>query len=338
LTLWRSDPDRAAADLITASFGDFDVPVGARLLLIDQTTDLPEQLASQGFKTSVWNRRITASRPASAEPPAGPFDVALLRLPKSKSELEMSAHLACARLVVGGRLIIYGGNDEGVRHVAKRLVALSNEIATLSTRAHGRVIAFTRPVDAAIKGRLSDWRIALASSVDGGHDMAPWITYPGLFANGALDDGTALLIAQLPKLAPGAAVLDYGCGTGRIAHAVHRSAPDATIDAIDHDTIACVATRENVRGVNAFCAVDLAPVQGRHYDLVVSNPPIHNGIREDHAVLQRFVTHARDHLKPRAPLIIVVQRRIAIEAHLLATYKNVKTLAETGTFRVWCAA
>ena len=60
-----------------------------------------------------------------AWPPAGPFDPALLRLPKARDEQEMAVHAALERAAPAGRLIVYGGNDEGIRSAAGMLEAFT---------------------------------------------------------------------------------------------------------------------------------------------------------------------------------------------------------------------
>ena len=99
---------------------------------------MPALLAERGLRLRLWNRRLAGSADAQPWPPAGPFDVALLRLPKAKDEQEMAAHACLSVLVPGGRLIVYGGNDEGIRSAGDRLESLCGEVETLATRGHGR--------------------------------------------------------------------------------------------------------------------------------------------------------------------------------------------------------
>ena len=52
---------------------------------------------------------------------------------------EMNAHAALCVLVPGGRLILCGGNDEGIRSASALLEELCGPVETLSTRGHGRI-------------------------------------------------------------------------------------------------------------------------------------------------------------------------------------------------------
>lgn len=69
-------------------------------------------------------------------------------------------------------------------------------------------------------------------------------TSPGLFSADRLDDGTRLLLSNLPAGTP-ADVLDLGCGWGAIALATAAAFPDARVRAIDRDLLAVRVTAEN---------------------------------------------------------------------------------------------
>jgi 16S rRNA (guanine1207-N2)-methyltransferase len=330
---WRTDPTRAADALIRSALADLSMQPNARVLLINQSGTLPQMLAADGINAIVWNRRLGPAHGAASQPPTGPFDLAILRLPKSKDECAMLAHQAAATLTTTGRLIIYGGNDEGIKTVPARLTELSSDIQTLSARGHGRVLLLTRP-DRQPSGTLPAWRQTTTLSLPPGPPR-PWISYPGLFAGGALDPGTALLLAHLPALKPGASILDYGCGTGPIARTLVDRDPTARIDLLDNDTLALLAASENVPNARTVLGSDLSAVAGNHYDLIVSNPPIHDGIREDHRLLQHLMSAASAHLKPKGHMMLVVQRRIPLDTHLAANFRHVSTPADDGRFRLW---
>jgi hypothetical protein len=92
MSRWASDPEAAADHLIGRSLEAMDIE--GRVLLANQAGALPALLAERGLDFSLWNRRLVGKPGAQPWPPAGPFDVVLLRLPKPKDEQQMAAH-AC---------------------------------------------------------------------------------------------------------------------------------------------------------------------------------------------------------------------------------------------------
>jgi len=331
---WRNDPEGAADQLIRRSLDDMEVR--GRALLAYQAGDLPALLAQRGIDVAVWNRRVARAHQASAWPAATTCDIALLRLPKAKDEQEMAAHACLSVLVEGGRLIVYGGNDEGIRSAARMLEELCGSVDTLATRGHGRVLAVRRPNDtSALRAALSKWRRVTRAMIGG--TSRHWVSYPGVFADGRIDEGTALLLANLPPLPSGGRVLDYGCGSGIIGAAAQAQQPDLTLDLIDTDAVALEAARENVPGARIFAGTRLGDAGEATYAAILSNPPLHEGIAEDHAHLARLVADAPSRLTHGGTLQMVVQRRVPLERMLAQHFAGAASIAETGRYRVWRA-
>ena len=342
MTRWAEDPDGAADALILRSLPD--IAVAGRVLLAGTSRSLPAALDRLGAAWTAWSRRLgdgtaggDAAAATAAWPPAGPFDLALVRLPKAREEAAMTVHAALSVLAAGGRHILYGGNDEGIRPAAALLEQLTGAVATLAARGHGRVLAARRPEDrTALGASLAAWRTV--SDVEIAGVPRAWASYPGCFAAGRLDEGTALLLAHLPAVAPGERVLDYGCGTGPIAAAVLARQPAARVDGLDSDSVALSAASENVPAARLVLGTRLADAGRGDYAAILSNPPLHQGIAEDHRLLERLVADAPRHLAPGGHLRLVVQRRLGLERLLAQRFARVDMLAQTSRFRVWTAA
>jgi 16S rRNA (guanine1207-N2)-methyltransferase len=251
----------------------------------------------------------------------------------------MATHAALSVLVPSGRLIVYGGNDEGIRSAAGMLAGLCGTAETLAARGHGRVLVATAPRDrTAIKGTLAAWRRTLRVPIAG--VPRTFVTYPGVFASGGIDAATSLLLATMPPLPEGARVLDFGCGSGLIA-ANALAVADAgnarlTVDMLDNDALALAAARENVPQARTILACALSGA-ARGYAAIFSNPPLHRGIAEDHRVLCELIARAPDHLAPAGVLQIVVQRRVDVRALLTRSFADVSVVADAPRFRVWRA-
>ncbi|MDX2202429.1 MAG: methyltransferase [Hyphomicrobiaceae bacterium] len=333
MSRWRQDPDGAAAEIIRRSR---DVlALDGRVLLAGCGPQTLDAVRTAGLAPTHWSRRLTDTAAATPWPPAGPFDAALLRLAKARDEALMSLHAVAGVLAEGGRIVLLGGNDEGIRSGEADLAALCGTVETLATRSHGRILAAPRPAGP-LRSQLADWRRVVPLDLAG--EPRAWVTYPGLFASGTLDEGTALLLSALPALRVGARVLDFACGSGPIAGAVRICHPDAVLDMLDADTVALAAAAENVARARTIAGTSLAAIGSQRYDAILSNPPLHTGVAEDHGALERLVAQALQHLSPGGVLQLVVQRRVALGEALAALFSAVDVVAESGRFRVWRAA
>lgn len=95
---------------------------------------------------------------------------------------------------------------------------------------------------------------------------------PGMAFGTGSHPSTRLVLGWLARtLAPGASVLDYGCGSGILAIAAAKLGA-ARVDAVDVDPLALATTTDNARangvGLRAFAPERLPPGD---YDVVVAN-------------------------------------------------------------------
>ncbi len=325
-------PADAAASVMAGALAHLHP--GDRPLIVDEPAGLlVDTLAAQGVAASVWLRRAGGSEPAQAWPAAGPFSSALVRLPKAKDALDFALHVVASVVPAGAEIMVFGANDEGIRSAASHLEAVAEDVATVDARRHCRVLVGRRR--AAIDGHktsLSHWRRESEIAIAGG--TRRWVSYPGLFAGGGLDEGTVLLLEHLPELADTARVLDFGCGAGIIGTGVRVKAPRARIDLLDADAIALEAARENVLDARLVLGDGLAAAGTMRYHAILSNPPLHDGVAEDHGALGRLIGEAPQHLVAGGVLQIVVQRRIKATELVQTAFGNVEMVAENGRFRV----
>ncbi|MFM9943072.1 MAG: methyltransferase [Hyphomicrobiaceae bacterium] len=301
------------------------------LVANDATGHIEQHLSSIPVRAITWHRRASGTVKPTAWPPLGPFAAAIMRIPKARAEVEMTLHAVASVVSPGGLIWLYGANDEGIKSAAQPMAALLGEVTTVETRGHCRVISARRPVSiSGLKPKLEVWLQTV--EVDIGASVRSFATYPGLFALGRLDAGTKLLLDQLPKLEPGARVLDFGCGMGVIAAAVHMRDATAQLTLIDNDAVALQAARENVP--EAAYATNLATVAPASLDAILSNPPIHEGKVESYAALETLIKSAAKLLKRGGILQIVVQRRVGATEMLRAAFGTCTVVAEDGVFQV----
>jgi 16S rRNA (guanine1207-N2)-methyltransferase len=330
---WR---DRAAGQLAAELIAALD-PKGPALILADPDDQVAESLASNGVFVERWDRRVSNHRQASPWPPAGPFGLAAMRWPRDKGEAQMTLHGAVGSLAVGGTLVVYGANDEGIKSAANAIRDVLGTLPAGKVGRHCRVLNAARPHDVvALKPTLERWRGEIA--IDIGGRSRPWVTFPGLFAGGGLDAGTALLISALPEIGSGHRVLDFGCGSGIVAAAVLDRQPAATVDGLDNDAVALEALRHNVPAARPRLAAGIEACAALAYDLIVSNPAFHAGKAESSEVIAGLIVGAARCLEPSGILLLVAQRRLAIEPMLRSRFAAVEAADDDGLYRVWRAA
>jgi 16S rRNA (guanine1207-N2)-methyltransferase len=328
-----TSPDMDAAASVVIGVLD-QLAAGPSPLVVDEPSGrLAQALSAGGATPQSWLRHAGGSVPAAPWPPPGPFTSAFVRLPKSKGALDLALHAAASVLPARAALVLFGRNDEGIRSAVPRLAGLASDVASIDARRHCRVLAGARRDHIpGLRPSLADWCLQSRVAIDGRE--RPWITYPGLFAEGGLDAGTALLLTHLPVLRPNARVLDFGCGSGLIGANVLARQPRVALDLLDADAVALVAARENLPDARCILAADLAAVGRVRYDAILSNPPLHAGAREYHGVLADLIARARHHLVPHGMLQIVVQRRVKAAELMQAAFGAVEVVAEDARFRV----
>lgn len=135
----------------------------------------------------------------------------------------------------------------------------------------------------------------------------------GVFANGRLDVGTAVLFRETDPPGPGR-FLDLGCGYGVIGAALALSDPGADVTGVDVNARAVLLANENAAALGVadrFRAVLADEVDAEAtYDEIWSNPPIRIGKEALHALLLRWLPR----LAPGGRAVLVVGKNLGADS------------------------
>ncbi len=271
-----------------------------------------------------------------AELPATAWSQVVVRVDRGRAPTQERLHAAWQALAPGGRLAIEGPNGLGTQTWIDRLEDWCGGAPLVaSVRARHRAAAFLRTA-AAGPPPAQAATVPAEASAD-----APGLSVPpGGFAHGALDGGTALLIAQLDGQVPATRILDLGCGAGHLAIAALRRWPSAQAACLDADARAARGCAANLADLGLAARAtaawwdDADPLPAGPCDLVLCNPPAHAGDGVDLGAARRLCRCAAAALAPGGRLLLVANRRLPYEASLASLGFDITQLAQTGGYKV----
>ncbi|ABV88423.1 rRNA (guanine-N(2)-)-methyltransferase [Shewanella pealeana ATCC 700345] len=165
-----------------------------------------------------------------------------------------------------------------------------------------------------------------------------------VFAANKLDIGARIMLDNMPK-GDYKSIVDLGCGNGILGLHAKQVFPEAYIHFIDDSEMAVASARENwalnkldnpaLVGEQATfgwddCLTNMS--EGFRPDLVLCNPPFHQGEAiTDHIAWQMFLDAFR-RLKNGGILHVVGNRHLAYHVKLQRIFKNCTTVASNGKF------
>lgn len=325
--------------------------------LLVTTTDLNQFELTR--RTLALNELEQATVVSPLQLPAGErnVDLVVLEVPRDRQLARRWLCTAFHSLTDGGALYLAGANDQGIRPVISDAERLFGEAQLLTYRRHNRVARVRK------SERQDDppgWATAPGIRPDSWYEFdiplagAGWLrphpgqsslhlkSLSGVFSYDRLDPGTELLLEHLPDVA-GRRVLDMGCGYGLIGLLAAFNGA-GQVDLVDVNLLAVASARENARQLGV-ANVEVKPsdlfsalaFDDRSYDLIVSNPPFHQGKAVDYSITDRMIRQAGAHLTPDGRLILVANAFIRYEPALQQHFSQVRKLAETSRYQLFAA-
>lgn len=258
------------------------------------------------------------------------FDTVVVRVPKTSSLLNYQLAMLRERVHVGSRVIGAGM----VRHIHRSTITAFETVfgAAITTPARQKARLILAEVDAArIQRQLPAWPSAFFTTEEG----TSVCEAPGVFSAGHLDIGSALLLdlvdEVVPPLGPESVVADLGCGNGVVGATLARRWRDPQFVLLDASDMAVHAARTTwqANGLDPeraaiHVADGLLGVEDGSLDLVVTNPPFHQGYAVDHDLTDRLMADAARALRGDGVLVVVAQRHLNLHTRLLRWFESVE--------------
>lgn len=261
-------------------------------------------------------------------PEDGAFGLVMVLGSKQREETLYFLGCGLSLLAPGGVLVCAAANDAGGRRLKGDFAGLGLDVVEIS-RHKSRVIRV-----------VPDGRLAPEWVAQGGRQTVAGgacVSQPGLFGWDRVDAGSALLAGCLPDGAFSGLAADFGCGYGYLSVEMKRRWGDAArLFCIDADARAVRLCRENAAGAACLWA-DLTagvPPGLPPLDLVVMNPPFHQGKRTMVDAGEGFIRTACAALRPGGALWMVANVHLPYEAVVDSCFSRREIVREENGFKV----
>lgn len=168
---------------------------------------------------------------------------------------------------------------------------------------------------------------------------------PGVFGASGLDGGTRMLVDHVPDDVGSGTIVDLGCGTGVVGIVAMRRNPQATVLFRDDRVTSVESARLSIAATFGAgdAAVDRATfevadgldgVADSSVDVVLLNPPFHDGHAVSTDIARRLMIESRRVLAPGGRLIVVGNRHLEHHMTLRKQFGNCNVLASDRRFVV----
>ena len=262
------------------------------------------------------------------------------RVSKEKALTHFLLNQASQLLPIDGTLVISGHKQDGIKSYSDNLLKQVGAKGKLKKKGNAYLGRFTfNPSE--LRGRLDDQHYAEMQTLSLDTASTPSLDNKGLpnaglsnktafnqrfysktgvFGWNKIDRGTQLLLAALGTVYPTftpqpQTVLDLGCGYGWIF--LNLEPYNFTrITATDNNATALLCAHKNatlIKTPTTVVASDCADTIREQHDLVLCNPPFHQGFQHNQGLTEKFVISCKQHLKPSGYGLFVVNDFIAIE-------------------------
>lgn len=165
---------------------------------------------------------------------------------------------------------------------------------------------------------------------------------PGVFSQKHLDEGTNLLLRtvleqEISTLKKEISILDLGCGSGVLAKMILLQNPNLKVTATDIDALSLDSSKRNLaefKNATVYASHAFSMISDS-FDLILSNPPFHQGQKTDYSAVETFIVEAKTHLKQNGKFYLVANHFLPYEELMATQFKSVKKCAETTQFKVY---
>lgn len=257
------------------------------------------------------------------------YSTAIIRVPKS---LDLwSLYLSMCAQSISSEGVIYAAFM--TRHYTPGMIKIAKQY-----------FAEVKQTRAYKKSRILELRGPLSSL-----DPTAWIRnilydeelyqqYLGVFSSDHIDYATQFLLSHLKLRSTERSFLDVGCGNGVIGHQLMQRQSWERAEFMDDSILAIRSAMMNVGTephIHYHWTYDLSNVEGRSFDLVITNPPFHFEYEVDPTIAIAMMNDVSQILSHHGRLVIVANKHLNYKSHLTKTYQHIEIVAVNEKFIIY---
>ena len=270
----------------------------------------------------------------SLDTPKGPLSVVLAKVPKALALLEDQLH-RIRPLLSPDTLIVGAGMT---RNIHTSTVQMFEKVIGPTTTSLARKKA--RLIFARLDEDLTPGPSPYPTShrLDTGLEV---VCHANVFSRKRLDVGTRVLLQHLPSTTGDVRVADVGCGSGILGTVAALQNPDAALLFADESYMAVASAEATFRGAVGpdrhaeFRVTDvLDGIAPNSVDIVLNNPPFHDGHVKGDAIAWRMFVESRRRLCVGGELYVVGNRHLDYQDKLKHIFGNCDVVGSNAKFSV----
>lgn len=293
-------------------------------------------IAQQAARSNLINNGLTEDAVGfidSMHVPPTPIDMVLIKVPKTLALLEDQLIKLKPLLTESSQVLIAGmvkTMPSSLWKMVERIIGPTNTSLAVKK---AKVIQVTVDQDLPLADNPYPTIWGLENS------SLTLVNHANVFSREKLDIGARFLLEHLPQTDGEGNIIDLGCGNGVLGLMAARQNLASTVHFIDESFMAIASATENYQQLEratelaSFRVSDgLSNFEDESGDLILCNPPFHQGQAVDDGAALDLFSQAQRVLRQGAELWVVGNRHLGYHKKLKKWFKPVETIASNKKF------
>jgi 16S rRNA (guanine1207-N2)-methyltransferase len=167
----------------------------------------------------------------------------------------------------------------------------------------------------------------------------PIIFLPGMFGYNKLDLGSKFLISTFNKNKLfNKKVLDLGSGSGFLSIAILKIMQKNKITLSESCLTSMKCCKKTFKLNNLYANFKISNIYScinKKFDLIISNPPIHNNLTKSLKFVKKMIYQSRFYLKKKGELRLVINKSVSCNKYFIDNFYKFNILKENNFFKIY---